>query len=84
MNKLKTIRIPACSKEFARTVEKIFPQVDIKPGTTIDAVMYNAGQQSVVEYINRVANEQIVHGDPDELRLAGDKGALNKAIGNKQ
>ena len=83
MSKLKTIHVPACSKEFARTVQKVFPKIDIKPGTTLEEIMYNTGAQAVVEYVLRVANEQIVSGDPDELRLAGSTGALDKALGNK-
>lgn len=39
-------------KRVMEDLDKLFPQLEIKPNTTQQEVMYNAGQRMIIQHIN--------------------------------
>lgn len=56
--------LPSLSAPLIEALEKMFPPVIVTPSTTQNAVMYNAGQQSVIEVLRREYKKQIDNYTP--------------------
>lgn len=53
------------SAELLDQLNRAFPQITPVPNvTTMDELMYNAGQQEVVNWINHHATKSIITGGP--------------------
>lgn len=81
---IHSIQIPPCTREFAEIVQKTFPPIDIKPGTTNDSIMFSAGEQKVVQYLLRQSREKSMYGVAEELKdnkQHNQKGLLYRLLG---
>lgn len=56
------------SRAYAQDLARRFRPVDIKPGMTLDEIMYNAGEQRVVQFVLQTSVNREVSGDPAKLR----------------
>ena len=68
--KIYTTQIPPISREYAEDLSQRFRPVEIKPGVAQDAIMFSAGQRSVIQYVMDTAVKREVSGDPSKLREA--------------
>lgn len=60
--------IPPVSHEFAKELQKRFPAVQVKPGINPDDAMYNAGQQSVVNWVITRASGSTISGNIEDIK----------------
>lgn len=54
--------VPIVPRELVEYLEHVFPQTTIKPTTTTNAVMYNAGERAVVDWLQTMARNSEVEG----------------------
>lgn len=65
------LEIPKVSKEYAEHIQTVFAHKDITPTTSIEQIMYEAGQRSVVEYIQRsIASITTISSDIEDINPA--------------
>lgn len=74
------MEIPPVTNEFAQTLAKVFPKLEMKPGIATDKAMYNAGQRSVVEWVLNAASGTIISGDPDKIQRIDKPSMLSKFV----
>lgn len=80
--KIYTMQVPAVSHEFASTVARAFPVLDVRPGVQQDQLMFNAGQQSVIQWINKNATGSKIIGDPEQIKPEkANKSLLDRLLG---
>lgn len=61
-------KAPSISKELLDKLNSAFPSIDVVPNkTTIEQVMFNAGQRSIIDFINRYVKERGFSGDINDL-----------------
>ena len=70
MTEVKALRIPKVSLDFAEHLNKVFSPKDITPQTGLAEIMYQAGQRSVVEYVNRVVTNTEIKSDIADINPA--------------
>jgi hypothetical protein len=81
--KFYTLQVPAVSHEFASTLARAFPVMELKPGVSPDDAMFNAGQQVVVQWVLQHATGSKIIGDPNALRPTEvNKSLLDKILGS--
>ena len=60
-------RLPTVTKEFVEAIDNAFDKPDIIPGATMDRLMYQAGQRSVIEWIKKHTSMNASTGDQAQL-----------------
>jgi len=78
------IDVPVVSCKFVQSVQRVFPPLVVTPQTSIEDVMWSAGEQRVIAYLISQAKSSTVSGDALELRQNKqlDKGILNTLLGD--
>lgn len=72
--------MPAISKEFFEHLQDAFRRNEVEPETVRDRIMYEAGQQAMLRYIERhIRTQTIVISDKRKLRSGG-KDATEKRL----
>lgn len=77
---LYALEVPAVTNEFAQTLDKVFPKLEMKPGISTDKAMYNAGERRVVEWVLNAASGNVISGDPDKLKREDKPSLLSKIV----
>lgn len=68
---LITTRIPKITKELVDELELVFQPIAIKPdAVSMDRIMFNAGQRSVVEWLRAHQEQHVISGDANALNRA--------------
>lgn len=49
---------PLITREAARQMAELFPKLVIKPGLDNDSIMFNAGQQTVIDALIKLAGPE--------------------------
>jgi len=76
------IPIPPVSHDFAMEIDRRFRTVTVEPGVDRDALLFNAGQRSVVEFIKQMASGTLVSGDAELIKPdAKSPSLLNRILG---
>lgn len=66
---MQAVHSPRMSQEFYDELIKTFKQLTIKPGTSMQEIQYNAGQQNVINYIQyKLTGKYGVHYVQDESK----------------
>ena len=64
MSSLLSVSLPPLTPDMLKRIEKTFPVVEPVPNvTTIDELMYNAGQQSVVAWLRQFVGTSVITGN---------------------
>lgn len=56
--------IPIVSEVLMKRLEQVFRNDIVEPGMTLDQIMYTAGQQSVLAWLDKFRRSQEMIGDP--------------------
>lgn len=57
------LSLPPISDELFKELDRTFQQIEISPSVTgIDEIMFNAGQRSVIAYLERFRKTTLVTG----------------------
>ena len=64
MTNIESMKLPPITPEFYETLEKAFSPRPIRPGMTQDEIMYQAGQQAVLEFAKRAVVGREISSKP--------------------
>lgn len=64
---LQKAEIPRVSVEFVDHIRKVFSTRPVTPDTKIENIMFDAGKQEVLRYIERCIGGSQIIGDPEEI-----------------
>lgn len=59
---LMAVSAPNISEEMLARVTNAFPPVEVNPLTTIEEIMFSAGQQEVIKWLHSMAHKSIITG----------------------
>lgn len=76
------VSIPPVSHEFAQEINRRFTTLKVEPGVERDALLFNAGERNVVEFIMKMATGTLVSGDAKAIQPhAKSPSLLNRILG---
>jgi hypothetical protein len=78
---IQTMTAPPVTKEFAEWLSTAFRAHKITPKTPIETIMYQAGQQDVLDYINNVAYSGTIITSIDDRQTTVHESKLHKILG---
>jgi hypothetical protein len=80
--KLYTLEVPPVSHDFVQSLSARFPPMSVQPGVNKEDLIYNAGQRSVIDWIQKTSSSGTsVSGNPEDLRKPEKQSMLAKILG---
>lgn len=54
----RELRCPPVDPRLVAYVREVWPRAEVVPGRTPDSIMYDAGQQSIIDWLEQISQEQ--------------------------